>query len=401
MKPVKVVDARMGRGKTSAAIRYMNERRGEQRFMFITPYLTEVERVRDACGFIEPKSENQTKTADLRRLLHEGRSVSMTHALFYLMDRSMMNVLRERGYALIVDESLDLISRLNISAKDTKLITQQLTTEDENGWLAWNDSDYEGRFDDFKRLADTKALFRLDSALMNIVSPDVFDAFSEVIMLTYMFDGQYQRGYFDYCGIEYEVVGVETDELGFKFSDKPDSPPPLDFSSLITILDNKRMNRVGDSRTALSKNWYAGRSNDDEEVKAVRRNLENFFRHHSGDTGGTRIWTTFKTEVRKVVSTGGRFRSSYLPMNIRATNEYREATAVAYLVNRFCDPNITKFFAEKNIHIDNEAFALSEMLQFIWRSAIRDNKPITLYIPSKRMRDLLVNWINETKQGGH
>ena len=391
----------MGRGKTSAAIRYMNERRCEQRFMFITPYLTEVERVRDACGFIEPKSENQTKTADLRRLLHEGRSVSMTHALFYLMDRSMMNVLRERGYALIVDESLDLISRLNISAKDTKLITQQLTTEDENGWLAWNDSDYEGRFDDFKRLADTKALFRLDSALMNIVSPDVFDAFSEVIMLTYMFDGQYQRGYFDYCGIEYEVVGVETDELGFKFSDKPDSPPPLDLSSLITILDNKRMNRVGDSRTALSKNWYAGRSNDDEEVKAVRRNLENFFRHHSGDAGGTRIWTTFKTEVRKVVSTGGRFRSSYLPMNIRATNEYREATAVAYLVNRFCDPNITKFFAEKNIHIDNEAFALSEMLQFIWRSAIRDNKPITLYIPSKRMRDLLVNWINETKQGGH
>lgn len=401
MKPIKVVDARMGRGKTSAAIRYMNERRHEQRFMFITPYLTEVERVRDACGFIEPKSENQTKTADLRRLLHEGRSVSMTHALFYLMDRSMMNVLRERGYALIVDESLDLISRLNISAKDTKLITQQLTTEDENGWLAWNDSDYEGRFDDFKRLADTKALFRLDSALMNIVSPDVFDTFSEVIMLTYMFDGQYQRGYFDYCGIEYEVVGVETDELGFKFSDKPDSPPPLDLSSLITILDNKRMNRVGDSRTALSKNWYAGRSNDDEDVKAVRRNLENFFRHHSGDTGGTRIWTTFKTEVRKVVSAGGRFRSSYLPMNIRATNEYREATAVAYLVNRFCDPNITKFFAEKNIHIDNEAFALSEMLQFIWRSAIRDNKPITLYIPSKRMRDLLVNWINETKQGGH
>lgn len=400
MKPVRVVDARMGRGKTSAAIRYMNERRGEQRFMFITPYLSEVERVRDACGFIEPKSENQTKTADLRRLLYEGRNVSMTHALFYLMDRSMMDVIQKKGYALVVDESLDLIARLNVSAKDTRLITQQLATEDENGWLAWNDSEYEGRFDDFKRLADAKALFRLDSALMNIVSPKVFEVFTEVIMLTYMFEGQYQRGYFDYCGIEYDIVGVETDEHGFKFSDKPDAPPPLDLSSLITILDNKRMNRVGELRTALSKNWYGSRSAEDEDVKAIRRNLENFFRHHSGESGGARIWTTFKADVRKVVSTGGRFKNSYLPMNIRATNEYREATAVAYLVNRFCDPNITKFFAEKDIHIDNEAFALSEMLQFIWRSAIRDNKPITLYIPSKRMRDLLIGWIDETKQGG-
>ncbi len=400
MKPVKVVDARMGRGKTSAAIRYMNERRGEQRFMFITPYLGEVERIRDACGFQEPKSENQTKSADLRRLLYEGRNISTTHALFYLMDGRMLDIVREKGYVLVVDESLDLISRLNVSDKDTRLIIQQLTTEDENGWLSWNDAEYEGRFDDFKKLADTKALFRLDSALMNIVSPEVFEAFSEVVMLTYMFEGQYQRGYFDYCGIPYEIVGVEHDAEGFRFSDKPDSPPPLDLSSLVNILDNARMNKIGDARTALSKNWYTNKSAENADIKAVRRNLENFFRYHSGDTTGGKIWTTFKTDRDKVVATRGRFKNEFLPMNIRATNEYREATAVAYLVNRFCDPNITKFFAEKGIHIDNEAFALSEMLQFIWRSAIRDNKPITLYIPSKRMRDLLVNWINDTKQGG-
>lgn len=42
-----------------------------------------------------------------------------------------------------------------------------------------------------------------------------------------------------------------------------------------------------------------------------------------------------------------------------------------------------------------EQFALSEMIQFIWRSAIRDNKPIKLYIPSVRMRNLLEKWIEE------
>ena len=87
-------------------------------------------------------------------------------------------------------------------------------------------------------------------------------------------------------------------------------------------------------------------------------------------------------------------------MNIRATNEYREATSVAYLVNRFLDPNLVKFFSMRGIEIDNDQFALSEMIQFIWRSAIRDNQPITVYIPSERMRGLLVGWMNSISQKG-
>ena len=34
------------------------------------------------------------------------------------------------------------------------------------------------------------------------------------------------------------------------------------------------------------------------------------------------------------------------------------------------------------------------MLQWLWRSALRDGKHIILYIPSKRMRDLLKAWLN-------
>ena len=49
--------------------------------------------------------------------------------------------------------------------------------------------------------------------------------------------------------------------------------------------------------------------------------------------------------------------------------------------------------------MDQDGYALSEMLQWIWRSAIRDGKEINLYIPSKRMRTLLTDWIDETSQG--
>ena len=82
---------------------------------------------------------------------------------------------------------------------------------------------------------------------------------------------------------------------------------------------------------------------------------------------------------------------------MRAGNEYRDRTAVAYLVNKYFNPFIKNFFVSNRIEVDEDGYALSEMLQFLWRSGIRDGKRITVYIPSKRMRDLLNKWIKEQK----
>ena len=34
------------------------------------------------------------------------------------------------------------------------------------------------------------------------------------------------------------------------------------------------------------------------------------------------------------------------------------------------------------------------MIQFLFRGCIRDDKPMELYIPSSRMRNLLIGWLN-------
>ena len=69
------------------------------------------------------------------------------------------------------------------------------------------------------------------------------------------------------------------------------------------------------------------------------------------------------------------------------------------MVNRFMDPNISKMFCMEKVAVNNDSFALSEMLQWIWRSAIRDGKEINLYIPSRRMRDLLTGWMDSVSEG--
>lgn len=401
MNTITVVDARMGRGKSSAAIRYMNRYKGTKKFLYITPYLNEVDRICEQCDFDQSDSDYMSKSTELKIHMRNGKNVAATHSLFYLMDEEALELVRANHYSLIIDESIQVIERLNVTEKDFDLIVNQLTDEDEDGVLHWKDKDYTGRFYDYKEMADVGSLYQLDSALLNIMSPSMLRAFDEVFMLTYLFDGQYQKAYFDFFGFEYRVIGVEQDADGYYFSDAPDNPPPLDYRKLINIIENPKLNRPGDGKYALSKNWFARRGYDNADVKALRNNLKKFFQGIPDGDATTRLWTSFKDDQNKLTdSRTGRFRKNFLQVSARATNEYRDRRDIAYMVNRFVDPNLMKFFAAKDITINADHFALSEMLQWIWRSAIRDDKPINLYIPSSRMRELLINWIDNTNKGG-
>ena len=57
-------------------------------------------------------------------------------------------------------------------------------------------------------------------------------------------------------------------------------------------------------------------------------------------------------------------------------------------------PIVKTFIESRGVKVNQDQYALSALVQWIFRSAIRDGKPITLYIPSERMRGLLVDWLN-------
>jgi hypothetical protein len=80
---------------------------------------------------------------------------------------------------------------------------------------------------------------------------------------------------------------------------------------------------------------------------------------------------------------------------------------VAYLCNRYFDVNCTNYLArlaeeEQNpeLRFNNDTFALSELLQFIWRSNVRvkdSDQPVYVYIPDRRMRELLYAFMEKAK----
>ena len=81
---IKIVDARMGAGKTSWSIQRMNEDK-ENNYIYITPFLSEVQRVKESCKerkFYEPVNFGTGKLDSLHKLLLENKNIASTHALF-------------------------------------------------------------------------------------------------------------------------------------------------------------------------------------------------------------------------------------------------------------------------------------------------------------------------------
>lgn len=391
----------MGRGKSTAAIHYINKNKGCKRFMYVTPLLSEVARIRDACGLEEPneRDDKETKTADLRSLIHQGKGISTTHALFELMDDDLLDVVREKHYTLIIDEAVTAIEKAEVTTQD-RAILDGITTADENGIVSWIDHEYTGKFDDYKKMADRDTLYRVDNTFVHTFNLKLLTAFDEVFLLTYLFEGSVLDAYFQCFKIKYDIWGIGGDLDRCMFIPEPDSPPPIDYRPLVHIVDNQQMNEIGDPFHALAKNWYRQRSYHDADMIQLRRNMTNFFKNITRSKKDNRVFTCFKDYYPKLIPDNGSYGNNFVQMMARATNDYAGCFNLAYMVNRFEDPNLMKFLANMGRTIDRDQCALSDMLQWIWRSAIRNGQDINLYIPSRRMRGLLTDWMDREAEGG-
>jgi len=413
---VNIVDSIMGSGKTSAAINYINNSDTSKKFMYVTPYLTEVQRIINSCpskNFQEPK-EYGTKIRGIKDLLNKGKNIATTHTLFHLFDQEIIDLCYSQGYILIMDEVTEVIEPFHIKPMDLQILLDNFVTIDDKQMVRWREDkmDYNAETGDLflsiKHLCEFNCLASYGNNFMVWMFPvQIFKAFRESYILTYLFHAQMQKYYYDYYDIQYKhlyIKGNKPEE--YKFSEEPtDYYLKYDYRKLITILNEEKLNMIGDADYSLSKTWYE-RNKNNNLIKQLKNNVYNFFNkklifyNEKTDKfelskSSNNLWTTFK-DYRNLLSGKG-YTKGFISSNLRATNEYRDRTAVAYLVNKYINPYIKSFFITNGIEIYEDEYAVSEMLQFLWRSAIRDGKHITVYIPSRRMRELLINWINNQK----
>lgn len=399
MTEITVIDAIMGSGKTQYAIQHMNEASPLDNFIFITPFLSEVERIKTsvtAHQFVEPTIYNGTsKLEDLKRLVANNRNIVSTHALFAKADDELIELLEQSGYTLILDEVMDIVESVTIKQADIRRLQSNgdIVIDEQSGQVRWTgDPEDNSRYRDIRELAQAGNLYLFRGSFMVwTFPPAVFKAFPKAIVLTYLFKCQMQRYYFDLFGLAYESKSVEKDGDKYKLCDyDPKNERRDELRALIDVYEGK-LNDVGKGKFALSQSKL--KKYDDDVLESIRNNTANFFRRYADNAKKDDVYLSTLKEVEPSLTPRG-FKQSVIPHNARATNEYAERRAVAYLINRFMNRDKAAFFQDNGVSVNEDLYALSELVQWLWRSRIRNGEPIHAYIPSERMRQLLDAWSN-------
>jgi hypothetical protein len=415
---VRVCDAIMGSGKSSAAITYMNEH-PDQLFIYVTPYVDEDKRIVAACDNVdiyEPDKDIQhswSKVLYTVDMVRDRKNIATTHQAFRRYPPELVDLIRENEYTLIIDEDVDVLEPVGEDAGDIELMVKaghlQETRPDV---LRMVDGSYRGKkFVDTVHLlenrdlvccveeADEKRHTKEKRSLYFWQFPaELLTAFKDVYILTYLFGGQHLHHFLHMNDIPYERVRISRDEDGTYRFDKNGTYVPEYVYSLydkVHVYDKPNLNRVGDRPYSLSGSWLKRKTK--KELKPLKNNIYNFFHNIRKAKAHDLMWTTYKASTSKLEGAG--YSSKFVPFNKRATNAYGNIHNGAYCVNVFMNTGQLRMYHDRGVEVDQDLYALSTMVQWVWRMAIRNGEEIWLYIPSKRMRTLFLDWVDTVSAG--
>lgn len=421
-----VVDAPPGDGKTSWAISNMNKN-PNTRYMYVTPFLKENDRILEACPdlkFVKPdvKGGRGRKSDHLLKLIRNGDNISTTHALFRALSDDAILELKNSNYTLILDETFEVLDMFDLWGKDfgnagddfkRKITLEEIESLRQSkyidivdGKVLWVGGNLHKHWL-LKSMCERGLIYFVHGTVVWAFPPDAFheSVFDKIYVLTHLFDYQMQSSYYKYFDIPYKKVSVSIDENNeyvlSEYSGDKSKEWKRQVLENIEIISSDKINDIGNpymspdgrlSFSTMSKTWYERYA--ENRYDELRNNLNNFYKNKVSSKSSDRMWTIFD-EMKPNAKTQMVHPKNWIPLNSRATNEHREKRHLAYLVNRYPHPYHMAFFSKEGSELNKDEFAISELTQWIWRSAIRENKKIILYIPSYRMRNMLISFLND------
>lgn len=432
---IKVCDAIMGSGKSTSCINYMNEN-PDLKFIYISPYVNEAARITKACPalrFVEPKDVwipeketgetddeigdeieddeiltdrkvyHLTKVRHTADLIKEGRNVATTHQAFLFYTDEMLEDIRSGHYTLMIDEDLQIMSRYQYNPVDLQILIEAGYVEKTDDVMRLKKRlPGPSALSSIPRLLESRTLYQTADGqnrsefVFWILHRNLIEAFDDVFVMTYLFEGQSLANLIALYHMPYKHIGIRKDETGYHFDENGSYVPDYvgRLHEMIHVCDHKKLNAFGENRHALSANWFNKPESDLAKLKA---NIYNYLHNVAPINKGCEcMWTALKKKKKDLQGKG--YTQQFVVLNKKATNDYADRHVLAYAANIFMCPGFKNYFFRNGQDPHEDLYALSTMIQWIWRSAIRNGEEIWIYVPSRRMRELLIAWIADVER---
>jgi hypothetical protein len=405
----------MGTGKTTSLINGFDP---NSKYLVVHDYLDQFEQVlSNPCNvaFVQPEAASgRTKAAHLETLIKLGLNVVTTHALYpSLIELAKQGWLRD--YTIIIDETLDPIDVPQGPKKGTwkALLADGYAMVEPSGKVVplakW--------YVEQANVSDSLPKHLLDAAMAGLlyvtheshmflipIPTELLTSGNSVTIMTHMAQGSVLAAYLDRMGIPYIIDRDEALEKQLRsevrrhitLHDIPSlKNEKFSFSAQTCSHNRSRLGgRVSNALKNLKGRMLRGISNDSIMIGCAK---ENFYAKRG---------SAFDTSSAGPFLKGSKmFGANKVAPGIRGTNDYRHCSVVISLYDYHLHPAILHWLGKSSDKAFQERYALSELLQFIYRSRIRNRDSITdpsilLFLPCKRMRDIFLSWVNQDAPEG-
>lgn len=413
---VEVLDSIMGSSKTTGMIKWINSNPNE-RYIYISPLLSEVEsggrihKELKTVSFEAPNTDDSaTKSEDLLKLLIDGSNIACTHTLYLSMSNEHLKAIKDNNFILLIDEEVNVIEGYNKYTKDDLEYLESkndIEYSADDGMISWVGSPCgsKAKYKDFMNLCNAKALYatKRNKAMMVTQLPiKLITSAKRVVVMTYMFKGNILDCFLRLKGIKTkpftDVVCVQKDK-----------------GVIRNLVDLKPLQKELLKLSMTSSGYEKYSKTDCDIIAKYIRNISQNSKATSQDvmytfpkaklTGDDRNKTKNKivpkgyTNFVEKIDVSGKVKSvkhpCWLFSGCRATNIYSHKWCLIHVYDRYPLQSVSSYLEDFNCKIDNNVFALSEMLQWIWRSRIRNDERITLAIGNQRMYNLFIEWLDK------
>ncbi|MES2914477.1 MAG: DEAD/DEAH box helicase family protein [Pseudomonadota bacterium] len=396
MTNITFIDKPCGAGKTTEQIASLDPR---GQYLIVAPFLSEVDRWKAEAKIpLEAAPDDSNKSDWLRQNVLEGNSIVCTHKLFDLVDLDRTDL---SEYDLIIDEVFDCVESIHGVKEEVfervYIGEGYASVDPATGRVTptakWIAHSLEAEKlaatvrNDLYQKAKQGSLYKVDGKgfFVSIVPVELFTSPRSCTVLTYQADSSQMVGYLRRLGIPFRID--RTDDAAFKYGLRQrlvvrDVPALRDTQMTHTAQDKMRKGaeKVSSALLNLRKRELVGVEAKDIMLSC---NKSKWIDQNDQPKG------LFARE-------SGLSKVNFLPKTTRGTNKYRHCSHALYLNDLRLNPAEKEWLGWSKGQEDQ--WALSELIQWVMRSRLREGEDVSLYLASGRMKALLEDYLNNKKE---
>jgi hypothetical protein len=404
--------------------------------------------------YVHPRSGKGGKVSHLKELITKGDNssgnklhrITCTHSAFTRLTSESFDQLGL--YTLVIDETLDVIRQLDDVGRYTEYMllgrgTVNSDTKhyqlDEQNWFDELHKRDKGDFDtnesvgkDFMfklcQMAAQKQLYQYCEGNWFYMLPiELLTKAKRVIVMTHGFENSFMHCWLKHHKVEHHYI--DNEKLGLV----PEVALKQQLKSNLKLIElTKKLNDLAETRNFESfsmSHWK--RLVTSKEIEDLKSSLNHIIKEKLRAGTSNIFWTCPKkhrTTVEKLVpklrgkitlqkqlevadvnedfiehddlaesdEQDGKTHSSWLPCNIKARNDFGHITNCLYAFSLNPSPSLVNLLTGTSgigAQKIKATFKLNNLLQFIYRGSIRQNKPMNLCIIPADTRALLEDFL--------